>query len=226
MTAAGACPRRASCAWATTGSRWRATGRSSGPSPTRRACTGSWTWRGSPPELREDRGEMDAAREGRLPRLVTLEDLRGDLHSHSDWSDGVHAIEVMAEAARRRGYAYQVLTDHSQGLGIAHGLEPERVERQRSIIAALNARFEAEEARRRASRGRGSRGLPAAPRLRAGGPGGRDAGLRGRPARPLRPRRGVGPRRPQAAPGAADPPDAERASGAPTWTWSPTRPAG
>lgn len=99
-----------------------------------------------PPELREDRGEVEAAREGRLPELVTLADLRGDLHTHSDWSDGVHSIEVMAEAARRRGYAYQVLTDHSQGLGIAHGLDPERVEQQRAIIAALNERFAAEEA--------------------------------------------------------------------------------
>lgn len=99
-----------------------------------------------PPELREDAGEIAAARDGRLPSLVTLADLRGDLHSHSDWSDGVHAIEVMAEAARRRGRAYQVLTDHSQGLGIAHGLEPERVELQRGIIAALNARFAAEDA--------------------------------------------------------------------------------
>ena len=89
---------------------------------------------------------MEAAREDRLPTLITLGDLRGDLHSHSDWSDGVHAIEVMAEAARRRGYAYQVLTDHSQGLGIARGLDPDRVEQQRSIIAALNARFAAEEA--------------------------------------------------------------------------------
>ena len=97
------------------------------------------------PELREDRGEIEAAAEGRLPSLVTLADLRGDLHSHSDWSDGVHAIEVMAEAARRRGYAYQVLTDHSQSLAIAHGLEPARVELQRSIIAALNARYAAEE---------------------------------------------------------------------------------
>jgi DNA polymerase (family 10) len=99
-----------------------------------------------PPELREDRGEIEAAREGSLPTLIELADLRGDLHSHSEWSDGVHAIEVMAEAARRRGYAYQVLTDHSQGLGIAHGLEPERVEQQRAIIAGLNARFAAEEA--------------------------------------------------------------------------------
>jgi len=98
------------------------------------------------PELREDRGEVEAARDGRLPRLIALGDLRGDLHTHSDWSDGVHGIEVMAEAARRLGYAYQVLTDHSHSLAIAHGLDPERVERQRSIIAALNARFAGEEA--------------------------------------------------------------------------------
>ncbi|HEY5433975.1 MAG TPA: DNA polymerase/3'-5' exonuclease PolX [Candidatus Limnocylindrales bacterium] len=98
------------------------------------------------PELREDEGEVEAAYAGRLPSLVALADLRGDLHSHSDWSDGVHAIEVMAEAARRRGYAYQVLTDHSGGLGIAHGLEPDRVEQQRGIIAGLNARYAAEEA--------------------------------------------------------------------------------
>ena len=98
------------------------------------------------PELREDAGEVEAGYAGRLPSLVTLADLRGDLHSHSDWSDGVHAIEVMADAARRRGYAYQVLTDHSQSLGIAHGLDPVRVELQRGIIAALNARYAAEEA--------------------------------------------------------------------------------
>src|SRR6478609_1245434 len=99
------------------------------------------------PELREDHGEIEAALAGTLPNLVTLSDLKGDLHSHSDWSDGTHSIEVMAEAARRRGYAYQVLTDHSQSLAIARGLTPDRVEQQRSIIAALNARFAAEEAR-------------------------------------------------------------------------------
>jgi DNA polymerase (family X) len=98
------------------------------------------------PELREDEGEVEAARADRLPRLITRADLRGDLHSHSDWSDGVHAIEVMAEAARRLGYAYQVLTDHTQSLGIAHGLDPDRVELQRGIIAGLNARFAAEDA--------------------------------------------------------------------------------
>ncbi|HEX7471482.1 MAG TPA: PHP domain-containing protein, partial [Candidatus Limnocylindrales bacterium] len=98
------------------------------------------------PELREDRGEIEAALAGRLPRLVTLADLRGDLHSHSDWSDGVHPIEAMAEAARRRGHAYQVLTDHSQSLAIARGLTPDRVARQRRIVADLNARFASEEA--------------------------------------------------------------------------------
>ena len=81
-----------------------------------------------------------------FPGLITRADLRGDLHSHSDWSDGVHAIEVMAGAARRRGYAYQVLTDHSQGLAIARGLDPVRVELQRSIIAGLNVRYAAEAA--------------------------------------------------------------------------------
>ena len=63
------------------------------------------------PELREDRGEIEAALAGQLPELITIGDLRGDLHSHSDWSDGTHPIEVMAEHARRRGHAYQVLTD-------------------------------------------------------------------------------------------------------------------
>jgi DNA polymerase (family 10) len=99
-----------------------------------------------PPELREDEGEVEAGYAGRLPHLVCHADLRGDLHAHSDWSDGVHSIEEMAEAARLRGYAYQVLTDHSRSLAIAHGLEPARVERQREIIAELNARFAAEEA--------------------------------------------------------------------------------
>ena len=97
------------------------------------------------PELREDRGEIEAALAGRLPELVRRTDLRGDCHSHSDWSDGVHTIEQMAEAARRRGYAYLVLTDHTASLAIARGLTPERVEVQRAIVAALNERFAREE---------------------------------------------------------------------------------
>ncbi|HYN48826.1 MAG TPA: DNA polymerase/3'-5' exonuclease PolX [Candidatus Nanopelagicales bacterium] len=99
-----------------------------------------------PPELREDGGEVEAAREGSLPRLVELADLRGDCHAHSDWSDGIHTIDQMAEAARGRGYGYLVLTDHSFGLAIARGLTPERVEAQRAVIAGLNARFAREEA--------------------------------------------------------------------------------
>ncbi len=98
-----------------------------------------------PPELREDGGEVEAARAGSLPRLVEPGDLRGDCHAHSDWSDGIHTIEQMAEAARARGYSYLVLTDHSHGLAIARGLTPERVAAQRLVIAELNARFAREE---------------------------------------------------------------------------------
>jgi DNA polymerase (family 10) len=98
------------------------------------------------PELRENHGEVEAALAGRLPPLISLADMRGDAHSHSDWSDGIHSIETMAEAARRRGYAWQVLTDHSISLAIARGLSPERVEEERAIIAELNARFAREEA--------------------------------------------------------------------------------
>jgi DNA polymerase IV (family X) len=74
------------------------------------------------PELREDEGEIEAALAGTLPALITKADLCGDCHTHSEWSDGSQPIEVMAEAARRRGYAYQVLTDHSRSLAIANGL--------------------------------------------------------------------------------------------------------
>ncbi len=98
------------------------------------------------PELREDGGEIEAALAGRLPTLVTEADLQGDLHSHSDWSDGSQPVEVMAEFARRRGHAYQVMTDHTQSLAIARGLTPERVEEERALIRSLNERFAAEEA--------------------------------------------------------------------------------
>jgi DNA polymerase (family X) len=98
------------------------------------------------PELREDEGEIEAALAGALPVLITQADLRGDCHSHSDWTDGSQPIEVMAEAARRRGYAFQVLTDHTQSLAITNGLTPDRAEEERAVIAGLNARFAAEEA--------------------------------------------------------------------------------
>jgi DNA polymerase (family X) len=94
-----------------------------------------------PPELREGRGEVEAAERGDLPMLVRRADLRGDCHSHSDWSDGRESLEVMAESARRDGREYQVLTDHSHSLGIAKGLTAARVEAQRRVIGVLNERF-------------------------------------------------------------------------------------
>jgi DNA polymerase (family X) len=93
-----------------------------------------------PPELREDRGEIEQAREGPLPRLVERGDLRGDLHSHTRWSDGTQTVAQMAEAARERGYAYLAISDHSQSLAMAGGLDPERVRRQWEEIDAENAR--------------------------------------------------------------------------------------
>ena len=94
-----------------------------------------------PVEVREDRGEIEAARAGRLPQLVELADLKGDCHTHSEWSDGHVTIDKMAERARTRGLSYQVLTDHTQSLSIARGLTPERVEQQRRIIADLNESY-------------------------------------------------------------------------------------
>ena len=91
-----------------------------------------------PPELREDTGEVAAARAGKLPTLVTPGDIRGDLHVHSDWSDGTVAIAEMAAAAQACGYAYMALTDHSRRVTIAHGLTPARVLRQIAQIDRLN----------------------------------------------------------------------------------------
>jgi DNA polymerase (family X) len=91
------------------------------------------------PELREDHGEIEAALVGQLPDLVRLEDLRGDTHVHSDWTDGVDSIEAMARAARQRGYEWMVLTDHSPSLGIARGLSPERVAEQLVEVRRLNS---------------------------------------------------------------------------------------
>jgi DNA polymerase (family 10) len=93
-----------------------------------------------PPELREGRGEIELAANGPLPRLVEQNDLRGDLHTHSNWSDGRDEIAVMARAARERGYAYIALTDHTQSLTIAQGLTPERFRARVAEIAAVNAR--------------------------------------------------------------------------------------
>ncbi len=91
-----------------------------------------------PPELREDRGEIEAARQGKLPELVELGDIRGDLHVHSDWSDGRASIQEMAGAAQALGYEYLALCDHSPSVGIAGGLSPEKLEEKIEAVAAAN----------------------------------------------------------------------------------------
>jgi DNA polymerase (family 10) len=92
-----------------------------------------------PPELREGRGEIELASQGLLPALIQDRDLRGDLHTHSNWSDGRNEIAVMARSAAERGYQYIVLTDHTQSLTIAQGLTPERFRARALEIAAVNA---------------------------------------------------------------------------------------
>ena len=92
-----------------------------------------------PPELREDRGEIEAARAGALPRLVELGDLRGDLHVHTKASDGHGSIRDMALAASARGLRYLAITEHSRRLRLAHGLDPRRLELQIDEIDRLNA---------------------------------------------------------------------------------------
>lgn len=94
-----------------------------------------------PPELRENDGEWEAARTGTLPQLLELADIKGDLHTHSTWSDGVHTIRQMAEAARERGYQYFAVTDHSKALAMANGLNAERLRQQALEIAEVQADF-------------------------------------------------------------------------------------
>jgi len=94
------------------------------------------------PELREDRGEIEAAARGELPELIELRDLHGDLHAHSKASDGHDSIEEMAQAARKFGLEYLAITDHSRKLTIAHGLDAVRLAKQCAEIDALNARMD------------------------------------------------------------------------------------
>ncbi len=94
-----------------------------------------------PPELREDRGEVEAARAGKLPALVQASDLRGDLHAHTSDSDGRDGLEAMARAAQALGRSYLAITDHSPRLPIVHGLDAGRLARQIDAIDALNARL-------------------------------------------------------------------------------------
>jgi DNA polymerase (family 10) len=93
------------------------------------------------PELRENRGEVEAAEAGKLPKLIELADIRGDLHSHTTASDGVDSIEQMAEAAGKRGYQFLAITDHSKSQAIANGLSVERLVKHAAAIRKVNDRL-------------------------------------------------------------------------------------
>lgn len=94
-----------------------------------------------PPALREGRAELEAARNGTLPHLLTVDDLTGCLHNHSTYSDGSNSVLEMAQAAKERGYEYFGVCDHSQSLRIADGLSPEEVREQHAEIEQLNESF-------------------------------------------------------------------------------------
>ena len=90
------------------------------------------------PELREDHGEIDAALAHGLPALATVADIKGDLHTHTNWTDGRDTLEAMARRAKAKGYAYMAVTDHSPGLGLTMGLTPERIAARVAEAAKLN----------------------------------------------------------------------------------------
>lgn len=92
-----------------------------------------------PPELREDAGEIEAAQRGELPNLITINDIKGDLHMHTTYSDGVASVQQMAEEAYARGLQYIVITDHSRSLGIANGLSIERLLAQQAEVRQVDA---------------------------------------------------------------------------------------
>ena len=94
-----------------------------------------------PPEIREGTEEIERAEQGTIPGLVELSDIKGDLHAHTDWSDGHDSIEAMVLAAKALGYEYLAIADHSAGRGIAHGLDNERLRQQISAIRELNRRI-------------------------------------------------------------------------------------
>jgi len=93
------------------------------------------------PELREDRGEIEASQEGHLPKLVQEHEIKGDLHVHSKWSDGTSPIEEIAKAAQKKGYQYVAISDHSKSLKIAHGLDESRLIKQIEEIDHINEKL-------------------------------------------------------------------------------------
>ena len=94
------------------------------------------------PELREDRGEIQAAFDGQLPKLISLEDIRGDLHVHTKASDGKSSLREMVEAARARGYEYVAITDHTKHATVARGLDEKRLAKQLDEIGKLSEDFD------------------------------------------------------------------------------------
>ena len=86
-------------------------------------------------------GEIDAALAGKLPDLVTLDDIKGDLHVHTKWSDGSHDLDAVIEAARKKGYQYLAVTDHTKGLGVAHGLDEKRLAEELRLIDETNKKL-------------------------------------------------------------------------------------
>ena len=95
-----------------------------------------------PPELRQGKGEINLARNGELPELLELNDIRGDLQFHTDWSDGKASLEEMAKAAMQRGLEYILVTDHSHGLGITGGVTSDDLVKQGREIDLLNKKYE------------------------------------------------------------------------------------
>jgi DNA polymerase (family X) len=93
------------------------------------------------PELRENEGEIEAAQKGRLPELVTLDDLRGDLHAHTKETDGHNTLEEMARAAKKLGYQYLAITEHSKRVTMAHGFDAVKLEKQMKAIEKLNEKL-------------------------------------------------------------------------------------
>lgn len=91
-----------------------------------------------PAELREDTGEIETARKGKLPRLVKQSDILGDFHVHSEWSDGAHSLEEIREAAKKRGYKYVAITDHTKSLRVAGGLKESELKKQIKEIRKIN----------------------------------------------------------------------------------------
>jgi len=94
------------------------------------------------PELREDRGEIEAALKNRLPALIERADLAGDLHVHTDWSDGTASIAAMARAAKAHGLSYLAISDHSRRLTVANGLDPQRLARQCAEVEKANGKLD------------------------------------------------------------------------------------